>query len=306
MIFENGKRYNTLDGFFKKKFGCKIAKITLNGGFSCPNRDGTKSHGGCIYCSEKLSGDFAGNPNDSIESQLEKGKELISAKWKNVKYMPYFQAGSNTYAPIEKLKNMYEPALAMKDAVGLSIATRPDCISEVTLEYLDEINKRTFLTVELGLQSVFDKTGDIINRCTTYDEFLRCYEKLSKKNIAVCVHLINGLPGENREMMMQSVKYVSDLHPWAIKLHLLHVIKGTVCETMYNSGELSVFDLDTYVDLICDQLEVIDKNIVIQRLTGDGARNTLVAPLWSLKKFEVLNSIDKELLKRDSFQGKNA
>lgn len=306
MMFENGKRYNTLDGFFKKKFGCKIAKITLNGGFSCPNRDGTKSHDGCIYCSEKLSGDFAGNPDDSIETQLEKGKQLISSKWKNVKYMPYFQAGSNTYAPIEKLKSLYEPALAMKDAVGLSIATRPDCISNATLEYLDEINKRTFLTVELGLQSVFDKTGDIINRCTTYDEFLRCYEKLSERNIAVCVHLINGLPGENREMMMQSVKNVSDLHPWAIKLHLLHVIKGTVCETMYNSGELSVFDLDTYVDLICDQLEVIDKNIVIQRLTGDGARNKLVAPLWSLKKFEVLNSIDKELLKRDSFQGKYA
>lgn len=304
MIFENGKRYNTLDGFFKKKFGCKIAKITLNGGFTCPNRDGTKSTRGCIYCSEKLSGDFAGNSQDSIEKQLEKGKELVSAKWKNVKYMPYFQAGSNTYAPIEKLKTLYEPALAMKDAVGLSIATRPDCISEQTLKYLDEINKRTFLTVELGLQSVFDKTGEIINRYTTYDEFLRCYEKLAKKNIAVCVHLINGLPGENREMMMQSVKTVSELKPWAIKLHLLHVIKNTECERIYNSGKLSVFDMQSYVDLVCDQLEIIDKDIVIQRLTGDGARDTLIAPLWSLKKFEVLNSIDKELFKRDTWQGK--
>lgn len=302
--FENGKRYNTLDGFFKRKFGCKIAKITLNGGFTCPNRDGTKAYGGCIYCSDKLSGDFAGDPGADIRSQIEEGKSKISSKWKNVKYMPYFQAGTNTYAPTELLRTMYEEALKCEDAVGLSIATRPDCISDETLEYLAEINSRTFLTVELGLQSVFDTTGDLINRRTTYAEFFDCYRRLTDRGIPVCVHLINGLPGENKEMMMESVRRVSALKPWSLKLHLLHVIRGTVCEKMYNDGVFGVFTLPEYVSLVCDQLEIIDKSIVIQRLTGDGARDTLAAPLWSIKKFEVLNAIDRELTLRDSFQGK--
>lgn len=306
MIFENGKRYNTLDGFFKKKFGCKIAKITLNGGFTCPNRDGTKAYGGCIYCSDKLSGEFAGNPEESIKKQFDNGVKMMSSKWKNVKYMPYFQAGTNTYADTAVLKELYEEALRQKDVVALSIATRPDCITEETLEYLADVNKRTFLTVELGLQSTFDETGVVINRQSTYAEFLDCYNKLSERNIPVCVHLINGLPGETSKMMLESVKKVSALHPWAIKLHLLHVVKGTFCEKMYNIGELCVFEKDDYVKLVCDELEIIDKDIVIQRLTGDGARDTLVSPLWSIKKFEVLNSIDKELERRDSYQGKFA
>ena len=304
MIWENGKRYNTLDGFFKRKFGSKVAKITLNGGFTCPNRDGTKAHGGCIYCSEKMSGDFAGNPSDSIRKQMDEGIERISSKWKNVKLMPYFQAGTNTYAPTEHLRLLYEEALAYENVVGLSIATRPDCISEETLEYLADVNKRTFLTVELGLQSVFDKTGDIINRQITYAEFLDCYNRLSEKGIAVCVHLINGLPGETREMMMESVRQVSALKPWSLKLHLLHVIQGTVCEKMLSAGAFDTFDKDDYVSLICDQLEIIHPDTVIQRLTGDGVREELVSPLWSIKKFEVLNAIDKELSRRDSFQGK--
>ena len=304
MIWDNNKRYNTLDGFFKRKFGCKIAKITLNGGFSCPNRDGTKSQGGCIYCSEKLSGDFAGNPSDSIRMQMDEGIMRISSKWKNVKYMPYFQAGTNTYAPTERLKVLYEEALSYENTVGLSVATRPDCISDETLEYLSDVNKRTFLTVELGLQSVFDTTGDIINRHTTYAEFLHCYNRLTDKGIAVCVHLINGLPGETRDMMMESVRRVSELKPWSLKLHLLHVIKGTVCEKMYLNGDFETFELEDYVNLICDELEIIHPDTVIQRLTGDGVREELTAPLWSIKKFEVLNANDKELLRRDSFQGK--
>lgn len=304
MIWDNGKRYNTLDGFFKRKFGSKVAKITLNGGFSCPNRDGTKSYGGCIYCSEKMSGDFAGNPSDSIRKQMDEGIERISTKWKNVKLMPYFQAGTNTYAKAEHLKLLYEEALAYDNVVGLSVATRPDCISDETLEYLADVNKRTFLTVELGLQSVFDATGDIINRQTTYAEFLDCYNRLSEQGIAVCVHLINGLPGETREMMMESVRQVAALNPWSLKLHLLHVIRGTVCEKMFNDGVFETFEKDDYVSLICDQLEIIHPDTVIQRLTGDGVREELVSPLWSIKKFEVLNAIDKELIKRDSFQGK--
>ena len=302
--FGGGKRYNTLDGFLKKKFGCKVAKISLNAGFTCPNRDGTKGYGGCIYCSDKLSGEFAGKPSDSIESQMEYGKAMMSKKWKKLKYMPYFQAGTNTYAPTEKLRTLFEQALGCEDVVGLSIATRPDCISDSTYAYLEELAGRTFLTVELGLQSVFDCTGDIINRCTSYKEFLDCFTRLKNSGISVCVHLINGLPGETKDMMLESVQTVSLLKPWSVKLHLLHVIKGTVCEKMFAAGEFDVMEKDEYVNLVCDELERIDKSVVIQRLTGDGARDTLVAPLWSLKKFEVLNAIDKELEKRDSFQGK--
>ncbi len=302
-FFDEKKRYNSFDSFCKKKFGCKVAKITLNGGFTCPNRDGTKAFGGCIYCSESLGGEFAGNPADSIDVQFEKIKKTMASKWKNTKYMPYFQAGTNTYAPLEKIKSLYEPALQKEGVVAFSVATRPDCIPQDVLDYLEDVGKRVFLTVELGLQSIFDSTGETINRQTTYSEFLDCFYRLKERNIPVCVHLINGLPGEDRDMMMQSVKAVSDLKPWSIKLHMLHIIKGTVCEKMYEEGRIKTFSLDEYVNLVCDELEIIDKDVVIQRLTGDGARDALVAPLWSIKKFEVLNAVDKELERRNTFQG---
>ncbi|MBR4979712.1 MAG: TIGR01212 family radical SAM protein [Clostridia bacterium] len=302
-IFDGKKRYNSFDAFFKAKFGCKVAKIPLNGGFTCPNRDGTKGFGGCIYCSDSKSGEFAGNPDDSVEVQFEKIKKVMASKWKDTKYMPYFQAGTNTYAPLEKLKGLYEKVLNKEDVVAFSIATRPDCIPDDILDYLEEISKRVFLTVELGLQSVFDETGEIINRRTTYSEFLDCFSRLKERNIPVCVHLINGLPNEDRGMMMHSVKTVSDLQPWAIKLHMLHILRGTACEKMYSDGKIKVFSLDEYVKLVCDELEITDKNIVIQRLTGDGARDALIAPLWSIKKFEVLNSIDREFERRGTYQG---
>ena len=302
-VFPGGKRYYTLDGFLKEKFGAKVAKISLNGGFSCPNRDGTKSVGGCIYCSEKLSGDFAGDPKDSIRTQFEKGALMMSKKWKNAVYMPYFQAGTNTYAPLERLKTLYETALSMPDVVGMSIATRPDCLPEDVLDYLGELADRTFLTVELGLQSVSDETGRRINRHTDYADFLAAFEALKRRNIAVCVHLINGLPGETREDMLESVRTVSALKPWSVKLHMLHVLRGTVLAGMYERGEASVFEKDEYVSLVCDELELLDPGIVVQRLTGDGARRDLIAPLWSLAKFEVLNGIDAEMTRRDAFQG---
>ena len=297
------KRYNSLDYFFKNKFGTKVAKIPLSGGFTCPNRDGTRGVGGCIYCSDKLSGEFAGKPCDSIEKQFSDITQMMSKKWKNTKYMPYFQTGTATYAPVEKLKVLYEEAISQKDVVGLSIATRPDCINEDVLELLAEISNKTFLTVEIGLQTIHDKTGEIINRCSTFHEFEVAFEKLKSKGIDVCVHLINGLPYETREMMMESVRVVSDMKPWSVKLHLLHVIRGTVCEEMYNEGKFRVFEKDEYVELICDQIEELDRNIVLQRLTGDGERSSLVAPLWSIKKFEVLNAIDKTLLLRNTSQG---
>lgn len=302
-VYPDGKRYFTFDSFLKQKFGCKIAKLSLNGGFTCPNRDGTKGVGGCIYCSDKLSGDFAGDPKTSIASQLAYEKALVAGKWKHVKYMAYFQAGTGTYAPTERLRALYEAAIAGEEVVALSIATRPDSIAPDVYDLLSEIAGRTFLTVELGLQSVSDQTGRRINRKTDYAEFLTCFSELKKRGIAVCVHLINGLPGETREDMLESVKTVSALDPWAIKLHMLHVLRGTVCEAMYRNGEFRTFEKDEYVKLVCDELEHIAPHIVLQRLTGDGARSDLVAPLWSLKKFELLNAIDQEMNRRGSFQG---
>ena len=299
----NNKRYNTQDNYLKAKFGCKIAKISLNGGFTCPNRDGKKGYGGCIYCSESGSGDFAGNPRDSIKEQFESVKAGMDKKWKDAKYMPYFQAGTNTYAPLSVLMPKFEAALSLPDVIGLSIATRPDCIENDVLEYLADVSKRTYLTVELGLQSVHDSTGELINRCCSYAEFLDCYNRLSDKGINTCIHLINGLPGENREMMLESVEKVAELRPHSVKLHMLHVIRGTVCEKMYLDGKFRCFELDEYVNLICDELEMLPWETVIQRITGDGARDTLVAPLWSVKIFDVINGVDREMNRRGSFQG---
>lgn len=301
--FYADKRYHTLDYFFKEKFGRKVAKIPLSGGFTCPNRDGTKGTGGCIYCSANLSGEFAGDAHDSIPVQYAKITEMMSKKWNNTAYMPYFQTGTGTYAPAEKLERLYYEALSLPGAVGLSIATRPDCIGKDVLKLLSDVSKKTYLTVELGLQSVHDSTGEIINRKSSFSEFENTFGSLKELGIDVCVHLINGLPGETREMMMQSVKTVSDMRPWSLKLHLLHVIRGTVCEKMYREGRFDVFEKEDYVDLICDQLEIIHPDIVMQRLTGDGERSELVAPLWSIRKFEVLNSIDAEMKRRNAFQG---
>ncbi len=301
-----GKRYHTLDYFFKTKYGCKVAKIPLSGGFTCPNRDGTKGVGGCIYCSDALSGDFAGNVNDSIKTQYSKICDMMSAKWRNTKYMAYFQTGTGTYAPVERLRSLYYEALECENCIGLSVATRPDCISTECLRLLEEISKKTYLTLELGVQSVHDKTGELINRKSTYNDFLCSFNSLKDLGIDVCVHLINGLPGEDVQMMNESVRQISALKPWSLKLHLLHVIKGTVCEKMYLEGKFKVFEKDEYVSLICDQLQMTDKSIVMQRLTGDGKREDLVSPLWSIRKFEVLNAIDAEMSRRNAFQGDKA
>lgn len=297
------KRYNTQDNYLKERFGCKVAKISLNAGFTCPNRDGTRGIGGCIYCSESGSGDFAGNPSQSITEQFYVIKEQMDKKWKNAKYIPYFQAGTNTYAPLEVLRSKYEEALRLENVVGLSIATRPDSIENDVYDYLEDISKRTYLTVELGLQSIHDSTGKIINRCCDFSEFLSCYNELSKRGINVCVHLINGLPYETYDMMLESVRTVAKLKPHSVKLHMLHVIRGTVCANMYEKGEFRCFELDEYVNLICDELELLPYETVIQRITGDGARDTLIAPLWSIKKFDVLNGVDREMSRRNCFQG---
>ena len=302
---ENGKRYLSQNDYLRKRFGGKVMKVSLNGGFTCPNRDGTKGVGGCIYCSESGSGDFAGNPSMSVTEQFEAVRAPLMKKWRDCSlFIPYFQAGTNTYAPLPQLKALFEEALSLKNVCGLAVSTRPDCISEETADYLAEISRRTYLTVELGLQTVHDKTAALINRCHTYADFLNGFEMLHSRGINVCVHLINGLPFESREMMLETVRRVSQLPVHSIKLHLLHIIRGTRLADMYERGEFPAMELDEYVSLICDQLEMIPPDVIIQRLTGDGAKDDLIAPLWSLKKFCVLNEIDKEMRRRDSFQGK--
>ena len=301
---DDNKRYHTWNYHLRHKFGCKVMKVALNAGFTCPNIDGSKGYGGCTYCSETGSGDFAGDPNDSIMRQFDEVKHRMHKKWHEGKYMPYFQAHTNTYASAEVLRERFECVLRQPGVIGISIATRADCLNDDVVEYLKELNERTFLIVELGLQSIFDETGERINRCHTFEDFVIGYNKLRACGINICVHLINGLPGETAEMMVKSARVVGDMQPHCIKLHLLHILKNTVMARQYEKGEIVPLTRDEYVDIIVRQLEVIPPEVVIQRLTGDGARDSLIAPMWSLKKFEVLNAIDKLMAERDTYQGK--
>ncbi|MCI8404720.1 MAG: TIGR01212 family radical SAM protein [Clostridia bacterium] len=298
----DNKRYHTWNYHLHNMFGQKVFKVALNGGFTCPNIDGSKGKGGCIYCSDG-SGDFAGNPAHSILKQFEEIKERMHKKWIEAKYIPYFQAHTNTYAPAPVLRERFEGVLEQDNVVGLSIATRADCLENDVLEYLSELNERTYLIVELGLQTIFDSTGEFINRCHTYADFLEGYNKLKKRGINVCVHLINGLPHETTEMMLQSAKAVAVLNPHCVKLHLLHVLKNTRLAQMYNDGQFALMTLEDYVRTIVGQLELFSEETVIQRLTGDGGRDSLIGPKWSLKKFVVLNEIDKLMVKLDTYQG---
>ena len=299
---DDNKRYHTWNYHLRHRFGCKVMKLAINGGFTCPNIDGSKGTGGCIYCSGG-SGEFAGDPTESILRQFETARSMMHRKWREGKYIAYFQANTNIYAPADELRNRFEPVLRQPGVVGISIATRADCIEPDALDYLEELAGRTYLIVELGLQSVFDRTGEIINRCHTYADFLNGYNALRERGINVCVHLIDGLPGETSEMMTESARRVGELRPHCVKLHLLHILRGTQLERMYNDGDVSLLERDEYADIIVRQLEVLPPETIIQRLTGDGGRGSLIAPLWSLKKFEVLNAIDRLMAERDTYQG---
>ena len=301
--FDDNKRYHTWNYYLRNTFGEKIFKVSINAGFTCPNIDGKVAYGGCTYCSKEGSGDFAGNPKDDLIKQFNDIKEMMLRKWPNAKYIGYFQAYTNTYAPLEVLKEKYETILAQDDVVGLSISTRPDCLEDDVLEYLAELNERTNLWVELGLQTIHDSTSKIINRGHDYKTFLEGVEKLKSKNIKTVVHIINGLPGEDYNMMMETAKAVADLNVHGIKIHLLHVIKNTPIARMLEKNMMSLMTQDDYVNLVCDQLEILPPEMVIHRLTGDGKKEDLVGPLWSLKKWEVLNAIDDTMKARDSYQG---
>lgn len=296
----DNKRYHTLNYHYVNKFGTRVFKVSLNGNFSCPN---FKNGSGCIFCSSKGSGDFAGNKEDDLITQFYSIKSMLNNKWPDTKYIGYFQANTNTYAPVNELKEKYETILKIPNVIGLNIGTRPDAISDECLEYLNELNKKTYLTIELGLQSMHVKTLKLINRGHDLKCFDNCVKKLRKNNINVVVHIINGLPNEDYEMMINTVKHLNKLDIQGIKIHMLHILKNTPLEKYYNDNKFHLLTLDEYVKITCDQLECLDSKIVIHRLTGDADANNLIAPIWTKKKVCVLNEIDKELARRNSYQG---
>lgn len=299
----DNKRYHTLNYYYNKKYGCKVFKVSLNAHFSCPNIDGTKGYGGCIYCLHG-SGDYY-EDNTDLLTQFNEVKEKLHKKWPKAKYIGYFQANTNTYAPLSELKEKYELILKQDNVVGLNIATRPDSISDEVLEYLEELNKRTDLVIELGLQTIHDKTAKLINRGSTLEEFEECLDKLNKRNINVVVHIINGLPYETKEMMIETAKYLSNKKILGIKIHMLHILKNTNLLKLYLKENFHVLTKEEYVDIVCDELEYLNENIVINRITGDPDKDELIEPTWLTKKFGVLNDIDKELAKRNTYQGFN-
>ncbi|MBN6889351.1 uncharacterized protein ACUXCC_004341 [Cytobacillus horneckiae] len=298
------KRYHTWNYHLRNKFGHKVFKVALDGGFDCPNRDGTVAHGGCTFCSVAGSGDFAGNRAEPLDIQFEKIKDKMHHKWKDGKYIAYFQAFTNTHAPIEVLKEMYEQVLEQEGVVGLSIATRPDCLPDDVVDYLAELNERTYLWVELGLQTVHERTALLINRAHDYQCYIDGVKKLRKHNINVCSHIINGLPLETPEMMMETAREVAKLDVQGIKIHLLHLLKGTPMIKQYEKGMVEFLSMDEYIQLVCNQLEILPPNMIIHRITGDGPIELMVGPMWSVNKWDVLNGIDAEMKRRNSWQGK--
>ena len=300
----SNKRYHTLDYYYKNRFNEKIFKVSLNAGFSCPNIDGTIGYGGCIYCSKTGSGEFAGNKEESIEKQFKEVKQTMLKKWPKAKYIGYFQARTNTYAPVETLRKLHDIVLSQEDVIGINISTRPDSITDECLEYLAELNKKTYLTVELGLQTTNPKTTKLINRCHSLECFETMLKKLRSKNIDVIVHIINGLPYETKEDMLNTVKYLNTQDIQGIKIHMLSILKDTPLEYLYKKDNFHVLTKDEYIDIVVDQLELLRPEIVIHRITGDPKIDDLVEPTWLVKKFCVLNDIDKEMVRRDSYQGK--
>lgn len=299
----DNKRYHTYNYYLKNKYHQKVAKVALNADFTCPNRDGTKGWGGCIFCSSSGSGDYAGNINDSLESQFEKISAVMKKKWPQCAFIAYFQANTNTYGPLSKIKNMIKPFLENEQVKGIALATRPDCLDEETVRYLAAINHQKDIYIELGLQTIHEKTSHLINRGHSFQEFLDGLNLLRKYNLDVCVHIINGLPGETKEMMIETAKTVGQLDIQAIKIHMLYVIKNTVLEKMYDAGKFSMLSREEYIDLVVQQLRYIPEHVIIERLTGDGKVSDLIAPLWSIKKVTIINDIDKKMKADNIYQG---
>ncbi len=301
MLSCNHPFYSAND-FYRQKFGAKLIKLAIDGGFTCPNRDGTLSDRGCIFCSGRGSGDFTAG-RLSIKEQYDIMRKKMSDKWGEGLYMMYLQAFTNTYAPVERLREIYTKAIECENVAALSIATRPDCIDEEKAELLKELSKKVYVCVELGLQTTDEKSVRLINRCYENDTYQKCVGLLSSYGIDVITHVILGLPNENRETMLNTVKYAADCGTRGIKLQLLHILKNTALYDYYINTHFHVLSYEEYVGLVCDIIERIPQDIVIHRITGDGNKAELFAPRWSLDKRRVLNGISKEFVRRNSYQG---
>jgi radical SAM protein (TIGR01212 family) len=298
------KRFHSLNYALREHFDCKIIKLSIDGGFTCPNRDGSIAKNGCIFCSEQGSGEFASSSSLSIENQIEEQISLLSTKWPNAKYIAYFQNFTSTYGSVEYLKKIYDSALSCNNVVGLAIATRPDCLSIEVLNLLAEFNKKTFLWIELGLQSIHKSSADFIRRGYSLDVFDNAVNNLNERNIKSVVHIISNLPTESKEDYYSTLKYLNKKPIWGVKIHMLHILKNTDLEKYYLQNPFSLMNQDDYINLIVHSLEILRPDIVIHRITGDGKKEDLIAPRWTLNKRAVLNGVDKLLKSSDSYQGK--
>lgn len=301
-MFKNSldnKRYYTLNCFYRRKFNSKVFKVPLDAGMSCPNKINST---GCIFCKGGSSANIT-DKRKSIKEQFIENIKTLEMKWPNSLYIPYFQAGTNTYGKLEDLKELFESLLNYPKVVGLSIATRPDSISNEMLDYLEELNKKTFLTIELGLQSSNDETLKYINRGHDAKCFKDMVEKLHERGIFVVAHIINGLPYEAEEDMLNTIKFLNKLNIEGIKIHMLYIEKDTPIYERYLKENFHILDKEEYIDIVIKELELLDESVVIERITGDPIKEELVTPIWLLKKFCVLNDIDKEMVKRDTYQG---
>lgn len=299
----NDKRYHSLNYELREQFGKKMVKLSLDGGFTCPNRDGTLSTKGCIFCSERGSGDFAGKRTASVKEQIDQQIALLEDKWPEAGYLAYLQNYTNTYGTIEHLQALYHEILSQPHVKGLAIATRADCLDENILNLLEDLSHKHFIWVELGVQSIHEKSREWMNRQESLEETLAVLKALQARGIRVVAHLILGLPGETREDMLLSVKQIGALVPWGIKLHLLHIIAKTPLDQWYQSQPFDMMERGAYVELLADALEVLPPQTTIHRLTGDAPRKQLVAPLWAVRKRLILNELDRLLKKRNSWQG---
>ncbi len=304
-LWNNKKRYYDLKSFWLNRFGCRVYKLQIDAGFTCPNRDGTVSTGGCIYCDGRGSRLRQVGPLPSVAEQIRRGKEYYKKHRNAGKFIAYFQTFTNTYAQIEKLKELYDEALAEEDVIGLSVGTRPDCVADGIIKLFQDYTRERHIWLELGLQSIHEKTLRLINRGHSAAAFLEAVHRLSGSNIHVCTHIIVGLPGETREDILETARAIATLPIHGIKIHSLLALKGTVIGDLYEKGEITMFSRDDYITIVCDILEILPPEMVIQRLTADGYRDIFIGPKWAVNKMEVLNAIDRELDRRNTYQGIN-
>jgi radical SAM protein (TIGR01212 family) len=302
---DRGRRYYALSRFLQERFGTKVYRVTLDGGFTCPNVDGTVAVGGCVFCDNRSFSPNRRLPRTTIREQVQRGVEILSARYRADRFLAYFQAATNTYAPVAKLRRLYDEALDHPQIVGLAIGTRPDCLPEEVLDLLQNYARNRYVCLELGLQSIHDRSLDWMNRGHHFDAFVDAVYRCQDRGLDLCAHVILGLPGESRQDMLATADALAALPLNAVKIHNLHVVKNTPLEDMFRTGQVRMLDFAEYVGLVCDFLERLPPKMVIHRLNGDAPPDYLVAPLWCLEKSALLAAIDAELLQRDSWQGKN-